>query len=114
MIRKALLIAAVVVMPATTVSAITLGAGVAGAKGGPAGPITCTTSGSVLFREAGTHLRRVAHQEGDREKLGQLHGYGHGLRHEGHQDHDRQCHDGLCRRHEPARGVQLDQGQQRS
>ena len=54
MIRKALLIAAVVVMPATTLSAITLGAGVAGAKGGPAGPITCATSGSVTVPEAGT------------------------------------------------------------
>jgi hypothetical protein len=53
MIRKALLIAAAVVMPVATVSAITLGAGVAAAKGGTPMPTTCTTTGSVAFPKPG-------------------------------------------------------------
>jgi hypothetical protein len=53
MIRKALLIAAAVAMPVATVGAITLSAGVAGAKGGTPGPITCATSGSVTFPKPG-------------------------------------------------------------
>jgi len=54
MIRRALLIAAVVVMPAAALSAVTLGAGVAGAKGGGTpGPMNCATTGSVTFAKPG-------------------------------------------------------------